>query len=438
MAVRVLERILFDSRGYSFLNMKKNTKFSQEKKQFWIILLIVLISSMGSSIAYPIFPPLFLQSHDQLIISSEWSENIRLILLGLTLAIFPLGQFIGYPILGRNSDKYGRKKILVISLAGSSLGGVLTVISFWTNCFWLLLFSRFLTGFMDGTFAVARAFASELTTINKFTSFGRINSMAGIGYIIGPIIGGLLSNVTIIPWFSWSFPFTLAALASIITLILCWWKLPEHNTLLSQPKKESFLSQINIIRQFKLLFQKLPHLIPLLIISTLFTFAVDIFYEFGPVYLAGKWLMSPSMIALYNAGLSAALALGASWLPRHLSKHLPIKQIIILSMITTGLIFSAMVAFQYPLPMFVFFALIGFSITSVTTTMTIHISNISPTATQGEVMGAQLSLRTLGDAIICFGGGLLSAVSLISPIIVCSITAFAASALCFIYLRENN
>lgn len=414
--------------------MEMHTQATQEKKQLWIILFIVLISFIGSSIAYPIFPPLFLQSTDQLIISPEWSDTSRRILLGLTLAIFPLGQFIGSPILGRNSDIYGRKKILVISLVGSLLGYVLTVIAFGTHCFWLLLFSRFLTGFMEGTFAVARAFAAELTTINKFVSFGRINTMAGIGYIIGPIIGGLLSNSNIVPWFSWSFPFTFAALASITTLGFAWWKLPEHK-ILHQPEKESILSQLNIIRQFKLLFLNHPHLIHLLIISTLFTFAVDMFYEFGPVYLAGKWHMSPGMIALYNGALSAALALGASWLPYHLSKRLSIHKVITLAMLSTALIFAAMLAFQYPLTMFLFFALIGFSITSVTTTMTIHISNMSHTAIQGEVMGAQLSLRTLGDAIICFSGGLLIVLSISLPIIICCITALLASLMCFLYLK---
>ncbi|KTD72591.1 MFS transporter [Legionella tucsonensis] len=416
--------------------MNRYTQTTQEKKQLWIILLIVLISFIGSSIAYPILPPLFLQSTDQLIISPEWSETNRRILLGLTLAIFPLGQFIGSPILGKNSDLYGRKKILVISLVGSILGYLLTVIAFWNNSFWLLLFSRFLTGFMEGTFAVARALASELTTINKFVSFGRINSMAGIGYIIGPIIGGLLSNPNIVPWFSWTFPFAFAAFASITTLCLAWWKLPEHKTL-SKPERKSILGQINIIRQFKLLFQNHPHLIHLLIISTLFTFAVDMFYEFGPVYLAGKWLMSPGMIAIYNAALSAALALGAAWLPHHLLKHMPIHKMIILAMIITALIFAAMVAVQYPSTLFLFFTFIGFSITTVTTTMTIHISNMSHTAIQGEVMGVQLSLRTLGDAIICFVGGFLIVLSLITPIILCCITALTAGILCLVYLKPT-
>ena len=97
-----------------------------------------------------------------------------------------------------------------------------------------------------------------------------------------------------------------------------------------------------------------------------------------------------------------------------------------------------MIMFQYPIPMFLFFTLIGLSITSVTTTMTIHISNMSHTAIQGEVMGTQVSLRTLGDAIICIAGSFLIVVSLILPIVFCCIIALFAGILCMVYLKPTE
>lgn len=141
------------------------------------------------------------------------------------------------------------------------------------------------------------------------------------------------------------------------------------------------------------------------------------------------------MIALYNAALSATLAFGASWLPHHRSKRMPIHQAIIGAMMVTALIFAAMIIFQHPITMFLFFAFIGFSITRVTTTMTIHISNMSHTAIQGEVMGTQVSLRTLGDAIICIAGSFLIVASLILPIVFCCIIALYAAILCMVYLK---
>ena len=84
----------------------------EEKQQLWIILLIVFIGFIGTSIAYPIFPPLFLHPEQGSIVPVTWHESMRGIFLGIALAVYPLGQFIGSPILGGCSDRYGRKRML--------------------------------------------------------------------------------------------------------------------------------------------------------------------------------------------------------------------------------------------------------------------------------------------------------------------------------------
>src|SRR5688572_14292238 len=145
----------------------------EEKQQLWIISLIVLTGFAGTSIAYPIFPPLFLHPSDHGIVSSVWSESARSIFLGITLAAYPLGQFIGSPILGGLSDRYGRKPILLISLLGSVLGYLLSGLSLEFNWLWILLFSRFLTGLMEGNIAIVRAMGADLESINKYKSIGR-------------------------------------------------------------------------------------------------------------------------------------------------------------------------------------------------------------------------------------------------------------------------
>lgn len=290
---------------------------------------------------------------------------------------------------------------------------------------------------MEGTFSIVRAIAAEFTQISKFISFGRINTMAAVGFIAGPLLGGFFSDDQMVPWFSYALPFIFAVIASILALILAYKKLPsyqkthEHQTM-------PIWRQLNIIRQFKLLFSNHPKLKHLLIISTIFTFSVDIFYEFGPIYLAGKWLMSPAQISIYTVILSMALALGASIIPRYLSKHISTKIILVSAMATTSLIFCCMVIFQYPIPMFLFFACAGLSITSVTTTISIHLSNTAHQSIQGEVMGAQVSLRTLGEALICMIGGFMIIVSLISPIILSCLAALTAAVLCLLYLKAND
>lgn len=317
--------------------------------------------------------------------------------------------------------------MLLLSLMGGIFAYILTALSLYIESLTLLLFSRFLSGFMESTFPIARAMASDLISINKFISFGRINTMAALGYILGPLFGGFFSDKNVLSGFAYPIPFLIAAIASFIALVLIYQTFPNQQKTLQKPQNP-ILQQFNLVHQFKHLFRSHPELKKLLFISTIFTFSVDIFYEFGPVYLAGKWIMTPAQIAIYNAALSITLALGAAWIPRHLSQFLSIKKIIISACITTASIFGCMVIFQYPLSMLMLFALSGLSITTVTTTMAIHLSNTAHASIQSEAMGAQLSLRTLGEALICFIGGLMITISIISPIILSSIIAFIAGA----------
>src|SRR3990167_4348613 len=93
-----------------------------ERQQLWIILLIVFIGFVGTSIAYPIFPPLYLHPAHGSILPSAWHENARSIFLGMPLPTYPLGEFVGSPILVGCSVRYGRKRMLILSLTGSVFG----------------------------------------------------------------------------------------------------------------------------------------------------------------------------------------------------------------------------------------------------------------------------------------------------------------------------
>jgi MFS family permease len=157
---------------------------SEQKRQFWVILIIVFLGFIGISIPYLIFPALFLNPAYS-ILPESWGESSHAILLGITLAAYPLGQFIGSPILGALSDDYGRKRMLIGSLAVTAISNLFTGFAIAWQQLELLIASRFITGLMEGNIAIARAMAADLKTLSKHDAFGKINATSSIAYLLG-------------------------------------------------------------------------------------------------------------------------------------------------------------------------------------------------------------------------------------------------------------
>ena len=136
---------------------------------------------------------------------------------------FFAAQFIAGPFIGRLSDKYGRIPILLISQIG-------TVIAFLILGFagqvWLLFFARILDGITGGNIIVAQAYVTDITPREKRTeALGYIFAAFGVGFIIGPAVGGILAH-----YFSYETPYIFAAIAATIVVILTWFMLEETVT----------------------------------------------------------------------------------------------------------------------------------------------------------------------------------------------------------------
>lgn len=398
-------------------------KAHREQQEFRTILLIALIGFLGTSLPYPIFPPLFLEYS-----FIDGSTAQKTFFLGLALAAYPFGQFAGSPILGGISDRYSRRSVLLWSLILASLGYALSALSIIYHSFSLLLISRFFTGFMEGNIAIARAMASDLSTISKYKSFGKINFTASLGFIIGPLLGGFLSSHHLFPWFSFALPFWVAAILSAIAFGLAIFKIPNQK---DTRKKDlvSIRERFRFILLMRQLFAVNPLLKHLLLASTFFTLAVDTFYQFGPVFLTATWKMGPLMIAFYNAALCAGLA-SAAWLPHYLSSTYSLEKTIFYAEILTAFILCMLVVTPHPVIALIAFSLIGFCITTVTTNLTVQVSLVSDEHTQGQAFGTQVGLRTFCDGTICVTGGFLAVFSAALPL---KISAFIAFFAAFVY-----
>lgn len=397
------------------------------QKQFWIILFIIFLGFLGVSIPYLIFPSLFLNP-DYSILPADWSESSHALLLGVTLAAYPLGQFIGSPVLGALSDDYGRKPLLCGSLLVASLCNLMTGLALEWQLISLVIFSRFAAGLMEGNVAIARAMAADIKSISKHESFGKINAVASIAFLIGPLLGGLLADDQLIEGVTNSTPFYLISFLFISLSVLSALTLSSRSHEFddsSQKERRSFWKRLNIIRRLSFLFKN-KRLRFLLIVSTSFTVAVDIFYEFGPVYLTEKWMLAPMQLIAYNSVLCLTLAFGNGWLAPFVSKRYSSPVAIISSMAGLTLFLLGTTLANTPTSLMILFGLSGFVIGLAVTLLTVKISDSAPDSIQGEIMGVQLALRVLGDAVICLLGGVMLLLSsklvLLFAALICAMT----------------
>lgn len=185
----------------------------QDKLDFKKILpvfVIVLIDLLGLTIIIPLMP---------LYAASFGADALTIGLLG---AAYPVMQFIGAPLLGRLSDQYGRRPILVISQLGTLVGFL--VLGF-SNTLWLLFLARIIDGISGANIATAQAVITDSTTEkNRTQGLGLLGAAFGIGFVVGPIIAfvslALSGNNYRVPAFA-------AAIFSLLSILLTWFWLQE-------------------------------------------------------------------------------------------------------------------------------------------------------------------------------------------------------------------
>jgi len=178
-----------------------------------LITLIVLVDLLGFTLVMPILP-LYAREYG----FSSWQ-------IGLLLAAFPLCQLVAGPILGRLSDRYGRRPVLAASQAGTAISFLMLGFS---SSFLGLLLARMLDGASGGNFLVAQAYVADVTKPEeRARSLGLIGAAFGVGFVLGPLLGGLLLLLPLPAYWHLRLPFLIAAGFSTLAWVLVLRFLPE-------------------------------------------------------------------------------------------------------------------------------------------------------------------------------------------------------------------
>lgn len=182
------------------------------------IYLVIFIDSLGASLIIPMLTPI---AHDPDIgLIAVGTEPYRNIMYGVALGAFSLAMFFGSPLFGSLSDSLGRKKTLLICLAGLAASYSLMTFAIMLKSVWVFIGGRLVGGFFSGSLPVAQAAIIDVIEPDHRARFiGYIMFAVSLGYVIGPLVGGWLSNPDIADVFSLTTPFVFVAILSVINLL---------------------------------------------------------------------------------------------------------------------------------------------------------------------------------------------------------------------------
>ncbi|MCF8511720.1 MAG: MFS transporter [Rhodobacteraceae bacterium] len=254
------------------------------------ILVTVFLDMVGFGIIIPVMPALIGQV-------GHVTLGEGAVIGGWMAAGYALAQFLSGPFLGNLSDRYGRRPLLLLAIAGLGVDFLLHAIA--PTLGWLFV-GRLLAGFCGASWVIANAFIADITAPeDRGRAFGLMGAAFGLGFVVGPAVGGLLGT------FGPRVPFYVAAVVSGMNLIYGWFVLPE--TLRVENRRPFQLARANPFGAFKV-FHSYPGVLPLCAVMGMFFFFSSVYPAIWPFWGKANFSWSEAMVGVTLAVFGVIMA----------------------------------------------------------------------------------------------------------------------------------
>jgi DHA1 family tetracycline resistance protein-like MFS transporter len=361
------------------------------------IFAIVFVDLLGFSLILPLVP----------YYAKDFGASDTIV--GLLVASYAAAQLVGAPILGRISDRYGRRPVLLLSILGTALGFILLGVA---DQLWLLFASRILDGLTGGNISVAQAYITDITDEkDRARGLGLIGAAFGLGFIIGPALGGVLStvggNIELGPWaWTYALPAFIAASIALINLLAVFIFLPESLTkerraTLARNPKTAFN-----LRSLRQAFER-PRVGPLLYTRFFFSLAFAIFQTVFPLFALKRLELEANQTAfvLTYVGILVALVQGVAI--GRLSARYQERQLIFTSSILMSLALAAWALTPSVLVLLVVLIPLAFAGGVLNTVVNSALTKVVQPEEVGGILGLSAALESITRVLSPTLGGVL-------------------------------
>ena len=262
------------------------------QKPLLVLFITLLIDMIGIGMIIPIVPILFTDPASPSFLLAGYSRDAQYLLAGLLTAVFGLMQFLGAPILGELSDVYGRKRLLILGVGVLAISQLLFGFGVEIGSLWLLFISRAVAGLAGANFSVAQASIADVTDPkDRAKNFGLIGAAFGIGFILGPILGGFVAHT----FNNAAAPFWVASILGIFNLLSLSFFLREtHVNQRVSHDLHIFKGIQNILSAWR---DKDAR--PVYLSSFLYTSGFGFFASFSGIFLVAKFGLGESAIGTF-------------------------------------------------------------------------------------------------------------------------------------------
>jgi predicted MFS family arabinose efflux permease len=344
-----------------------------------IVFLTVFIDLLGFGIVIPLLP-LYAEKY-----------HPSPLAFGLLMSSYSAMQFLFAPLLGRLSDRYGRRPVILFSLAGTVIGYLLFAFA---GSLTVLFASRLLDGATGGNIGTAQAVIADSTVpADRARGMGMIGMAFALGFIFGPAIGGFAVHL------GEAAPGLFAAGLSLIACVWAFFRLPETRPAGKVAPAASLFSASSLVKAFRR-----PEIGALMLLSFVTTTAFANFESTFAQFLSSRLGSGPSTVAWFFVFVGVCSAIVQGLLVRRLAPRFGEARLVVAGgiLLVGGFL---LLRFGTDVPrLLVAVAVIALGIGVTTPTLSSLVSLRTPPAEQGEILGAYQSMASLGRVLGPFAG----------------------------------